>query len=208
MVQPVARSRHDPHQRAKPLRVLRHKFGWQVPVAHQMAGAVEVGHDPLQKLGPLRQARADRVPFRIRDQDRHMAERPFALLRWSPGVEPEIDARVPQVLLAPGKAGGDVFWRKPRQLRDEWCPDRAHGAACVKKLIRHAGLRRVTGEDRRRDGAGYGAVHRTVISMPRASGRVSAEIPRSELRSPVHRHRGHGHALQTGQDAAPRPRCR
>jgi hypothetical protein len=90
----------------------------------QAVRPVDIGNRFLEQLGPLDQAGTDRGPFLLLYQERHMRQRPFALIGAGLIVETVIDAGVAQILVGAGEALGELFRPQIFQRLDELLPDR------------------------------------------------------------------------------------
>ena len=78
-VQATAAARPEAHRGMAEIRAARDEGGRKGAVPAQRAGTVDVGQQAFEQRRPLHQPGLDGAPFRLRQHQRHMAERPCAL---------------------------------------------------------------------------------------------------------------------------------
>ena len=113
------------------------------PLADETRLAIDVGQHRLEHLGPLHQARFQRRPFGVIDQQRHVAERPRPVGARRVLVDAIEHAGIVQVAVGGGKPAIDfVGSRAPRAWQAAAASGRA-AALRIHHFVERAGQRPV-----------------------------------------------------------------
>ena len=176
-VQEAAPGRRDPGHRPQIFRAGGDELRRDQPFGDQPVVAVDVGEHTLQKLGALREAGGDPLPFGFLDQQGHMGQRPGALVGAAGAVDAVIDAGVVQIVVGAGEARADLGPVEPVETVDQRPPRRADDAGIVHHLVDGAGMGAIDGGEAA--GAGRPARSRDLLPVP------SRQIPAGRLRSRV-----------------------
>lgn len=134
-MQVMAAGRRGTHDRPQIFGAGRDQSRRQDAFFDQPVAPIDIGDGFLEQFGPLHETGADRHPFAVFDKQRHMRQRPFALIGASLVVDPVVDAGIAQILVGAGKALAELFGTEIVECLDEMLPHRAGIACSVDHLV-------------------------------------------------------------------------
>lgn len=163
-VEEVAARRLEADHRPQEFWIAADQLGRQHAARHQVIVAVDVGDDLFEDLGALHEAARDQHPVGLVDDQRHVRQRPGALLAGGPVIFAVEHAGVAQILVGALETVAETLRAELVEAGEQLAPAGAHIARRVDHLIGNAVEQPVVGDQ----------------PMPGVRGRLT-------LRFPVHR---------------------
>ena len=119
------------------------------PSLAEQRRTIGIGEHRFEKFGALDQTGFKVLPFSGLDDERHMAERPWALDAGGILVDAIENAGTAQITVGGGEAAIDLLGAERRQHCQEGLPVRAHAPVAVHHFIENAGKRPIRRDELR-----------------------------------------------------------